>query len=134
MMTLTEKTASQQITDFLTFLSSVTEDYKHSQDEVKRFEELTQDYMHKLELQDNNYHERAKIASALRQCRIDRRVHKDRLTVLDPVVQWLSSEKGKLLVSQLQQTLGAVRKAERSTLGRRYIPRILSAEEYQGIF
>ena len=128
-----EKHASQQIADFLNFLSGIMEDYKFSQDKVKQFEELTQDYMHKLELQDNNYHERAKIASALRQCRIDRRFHKDRITVLDPIVQCLTSDKGKLILSQLQQTLGAVRKAERSTQDRRYIPRILSAEEYQGI-
>ena len=128
-----EKNTSQQIADFLTFLSGVTEDYKHSQEEVRLLEELTQDYMHKLELQDHTYHQRAKIASALRQCRIDRRFHKDRIAILDPVVQCLTSDKGKLILSQLQQTLGAVRKAERSTQDRRYIPRILSAEEYQGI-
>ena len=128
-----EKNTSQQIADFLTFLSGVTEDYKHSQEEVRLLEELTQDYMHKLELQDHTYHERAKIASALRQCRIDRRFHKDRIAILDPVVQCLTSDKGKLILSQLQQTLGAVRKAERSTQDRRYSPRILSAEEYQGI-
>ena len=128
-----EKNTSQQIADFLTFLSGVTEDYKHSQEEVRLLEELTQDYMHKLELQDHAYHQRAKIASALRQCRIDRRFHKDRIAILDPVVQCLTSDKGKLILSQLQQTLGAVRKAERSTQDRRYIPRILSAEEYQGI-
>lgn len=128
-----EKNTSQQIADFLTFLSGVTEDYKHSQEEVRLLEELTQDSMHKLELQDHTYHERAKIASALRQCRIDRRFHKDRITILDPIVQCLTSDKGKLILSQLQQTLGAVRKAERSTQDRRYIPRILSAEEYQGI-
>ena len=51
----------------------------------------------------------------------------------DPIVQCLTSDKGKLLLSQLQQTLGAVRKAECATQDRRYIPRILSAEEYQGI-
>ena len=128
-----EKDTSQQIADFLIFLSGVTEEYKHSQEEVRVIEELTQDYMHKLELQDHTYHERAKIASALRQCRIDRRFRKDRITILDPVVQCLTSDKGKLILSQLQQTLGAVCKAERSTQDRRYIPRILSAEEYQGI-
>ena len=128
-----EKNTSQQIADFLIFLSGVTEEYKHSQEEVRVIEELTQDYMHKLELQDHTYHERAKIASALRQCRIDRRFHKDRITILDPVVQCLTSDKGKLILSQLQQTLGAVRKAKRGTQDRRYIPRILSAEEYQGI-
>ena len=129
-----EKIISQQISDFLGFLSEIVDDYKFSQDEVKRLEDLTMDYMHKLELQHNNYHECAKIASALRQCRIDRRICKDRVTVLEPLVQCLTSDKGKLILSQLQQTLGAVRKAERSTQDRRYIPRILSAEEYEGTF
>lgn len=126
-----EKSVSQQIGDFLGFLSGIVDDYKFSQGEVKRLEDLTMDYMHKLELQSHHYHEKARIASALRQCRIDRRIYKDRITVLDPVVQCLTSDKGKLILSQLQQTLGAVRKAERSTQDRRYIPRVLSAEEYE---
>ena len=35
------------------------------------------------------------------------------------------------MVSQLQQMLGDVRKEERATKDRRYVPRVLSQEEYE---
>ena len=126
-----DEKVSQQISNFLDFLTDATADYTYSREEVGRLEQLTQDYLHMLELQHGNYHQRAKVASALRQCRIERRYHKDCISILEPLVQCLASERGKLIVSQLQQTLGAVRKAERATQDRHYIPRILSAEEYQ---
>ena len=126
-----DNTTSQKISDFLKFLSQATNDYSFSKQEVGRLEQLTQDYLHKLELQDSNYHDRARIAAALRRCRVERRIHKDRLSVLEPVVQCMTTDRGKMMVSQLQQMLGDVRKEERATKDRRYVPRVLSQEEYE---
>lgn len=126
-----DKTTSQKINDFARFLSQATNDYSFSRQELGRLEQLTQDYLHKLELQDSNYHDRARIAAALRRCRIERRVHKDRIAVLEPVVQCLTTDRGKMMVSQLQQMLGDVRKEERATKDRHYAPRVLSQEEYE---
>ena len=126
-----DSTTSQKISDFLKFLSQATSDYSFSKQEVGRLEQLTQDYLHKLELQDSNYHDRARIAAALRRCRVERRIHKDRLSVLEPVVQCMTTDRGKMMVSQLQQMLGDVRKEERATKDRRYVPRVLSQEEYE---
>ena len=53
------------------------------------------------------------------------------IAVLEPVVQCLSTDRGKRMVSQLQQMLGDVRKEERATKDRRYVPRVLSQEEYE---
>lgn len=92
---------------------------------------LTQDYLHKLELQSCSYHARTRVATAIRDCRAERRRHKDNTIILEPLVGFLQTEKGKLLITQLQQTLGAVRKAERVTQDRQYHPRVLSAEEYK---
>jgi hypothetical protein len=128
-----DHSTSQEISDFLKFLSQATSDYSFSKEEVGRLDLLSQDYLHKLELQEGNYHDRAKVANALRQCRIDRRFHKDRVSILEPLVQCLEADRGKLIVSQLQQVLGAVRKEERATKDRHYVPRILSREEYEGI-
>lgn len=127
-----DKTISQVISEFLSFLSQAQSDYAFSQEEIVRLDMLTQDYLHKLELQDTNYRDRAKMATDLRQCRIDRRYHKDHVANLAPLVQCLTSDKGKVVLSQLQQTLGAVRKAERATQDRHYTPRVLSQEEYNG--
>ena len=126
-----DSTTSKKISDFAKFLSQATNDYSFSRQELGRLEQLTQDYLHKLELQDSNYHDRARIAAALRRCRVERRVHKDRIAVLEPVIQCLASDRGKMMVSQLQQMLGDVRKEERATKDRRYVPRVLSQEEYE---
>ena len=126
-----DKTTSQTISDFTKFLSQASSDYSFSKEEVFRLEQMTQDYLHKLELQNGNYHERARVAAAIRRCRVERRVHKDRIAILEPVVQCLSTDRGKMMISQLQQMLGDVRKEERATKDRRYVPRVLSQEEYE---
>jgi hypothetical protein len=36
-----------------------------------------------------------------------------------------------MMISQLQQMLGDVRKEERAAKDRRYVPRVLSQEEYE---
>lgn len=126
-----EQTLSPQISNFLTLLEQAQKEFVWSQQEVVRLEQLTQDYLHMLELQTSNYHERAKVAAAIRHCRINRRLHKDNATILAPLVNFIESEKGKVIISQLQQTLGAVRKAERYVQDRRYNPRVMSPEDYE---
>lgn len=91
-----DKTISQVISEFLSFLSQAQSDYAFSQEEIVRLDMLTQDYLHKLELQDTNYRDRAKMATDLRQCRIDRRYHKDHVANLAPLVQCLTSDKARL--------------------------------------
>ena len=126
-----EQKFSQQISDFLQLLDQAQKSYVWSQSEITRLDQLTPDYLHLLELQDRDYHNLAQVASSIKQCRINRRQHKDNIAFLEPLVTLLSSEKGKLIVSQLQQTLGAVRKAERVAQDRHYTPRVLSLEEYE---
>ncbi len=127
-----EQKISQQISEFLQLMEQAQRSYTYSAEEVQRMELLTQDYLHKLELQSCSYHARTRVATAIRDCRAERRRHKDNTIILEPLVDFLQTEKGKLLISQLQQTLGAVRKAERATRDRQYHPRVLCAEEYEG--
>ena len=122
---------SNQISDFLQLLTNAPKSYAYSNEEVERMQQLTSDYLHLLELNSCGYHTRAKVATANRDCRTARRQHKDNASILEPLVGFLQTEKGKLLISQLQQTLGAVRKAERATEDRHYHPRVLSTEEYE---
>lgn len=92
-----DKTTSQTISDFTKFLSQASSDYSFSKEEVFRLEQMTQDYLHKLELQEGNYHEQARVAAAIRRCRVERRIHKDRIAVLEPVIQCLASDRGKMI-------------------------------------
>jgi len=122
----------EEIGSFLKLLEQVQKDNAWFKEEEVRLEQLTQDYLHMLELQDTKYHDRAKIASKLRQCRIDRRSMKDAIAVTDPLVDFLATERGKMLVSQLQQVLGNSRKVVKNAAIRQYAPRVLSMDEFSG--
>lgn len=60
-----DKELSEIISEFLELMGQIQEQYSSSIKEVQRLERLTQDYLHLLELQENNYHERARIATQL---------------------------------------------------------------------
>lgn len=121
---------SVELSDLLTRFTELQKRYAWCREEVLRQERLTQDYLHKLELKSTTYHQRAKLAAALRRCRLTRRVCKDEANVLEPLVLFLEAEKGKMMVSQLQQVLGSVRKAERNIRDRHYTPKVMTPEEY----
>lgn len=42
---------SEQLSDFLTLLTQAQKDYSQCQEEIIRLDQLTQDYLHMLELQ-----------------------------------------------------------------------------------
>lgn len=93
---------SEEIGDFLRLLDQAQKDYAWYKDELHRLEQLQQDYLHMLELQDATYHKRAKIASELRQCRIDCREAKDTIAILDPMVDFLQSDSENSYHSKLK--------------------------------
>ena len=106
-------------------LEEVQKDYSWNFDEVGRLDRLTQDYLHKLELDGLDYKERAKVATQLMKCRQARRECKDTIEVLEPLMQFLYSDKGKSLYNQFRETLGKTRKVEERMETRTYIPRVL---------
>lgn len=128
-----EKNLSEQISEFLKLLEQVEKDYTWALQAEVQAENLTQDYLHQLELLPFSYHERAKIAKKLSECRIQRRTMKDTIMLNGPVVEFLDSEKGRALIGQLQQVLGKVRKGERIMKERTYTPKVLSPEAFNAI-
>lgn len=125
-----ERKLSEQISNFLKLLEQVEKDYAWAIQEEAQAENLTQNYLHQLELLPFSYHERAKIAKKLSECRIQRRAMKDTIMLNGPVVEFLETEKGKALIAQLQQVLGKVRKGERIIKERAYTPKVLSQEAF----
>lgn len=87
---------SYAIGELIELLENAKKDYYWNADEVNRLNGLQQDFLHKLELDGLNYAERAKIATKLMKCRQDRRESKDMVRVLDPLVKYLESDKGKI--------------------------------------
>ena len=103
---------SEQITNFLNFITTAQSHYKFCDEEMKKQEALTQDYLHSLELDGLNCSERSKLATKLAINRKDRRYYKDRVEELEPIVQWASDPINIKAVNQLKQILGQVRKQE----------------------
>lgn len=120
---------STVISDFVKMMEDASKDYAWSYEEVGRMDRLTQDYLHKLELENLDYKERAKVATQLAQCRKARREHKDTVEVLSPLVEFLESDRGKSLYNLVREALGKTRKVEERMETRVYIPRVLGCEE-----
>ena len=116
---------SETISDFCRMLEEAQKDYIWNCDEMRRMDDLTQDYLHKLELDGLDYKERAKVATQLMKCRQARRECKDTIEILEPLMQFLYSDKGKSLYNQFRETLGKTRKVEERMETRTYIPRVL---------
>ena len=88
------------------------------EDENKR----TQDYLHKLELDNLNYKERAKLSTKLMENRRLRRKYKDEYEENLPISAFVDAN--KQFVKKLEQLLGEIRKVEKYHENRQYYPRI----------
>lgn len=116
---------SMCISDFCTIVTEAIRDYEWNSDEVARLDRLTQDYLHKLEIDKLNYGERAKVATQLARCRRLRRESKDTVEILEPFVGFIESEKGKQMMNLIRETLGKTRKTEERMNTRTYRYKVL---------
>lgn len=119
---------SPYISEFCSMLENSQKDYTWNYEEVHRMDKLTQDYLHKLELEKMDYKERAKIATQLSRCRQKRRECKDTVEILEPLVQFLDTDKGKTLFNLMREVLGKTRKVEERMETRIYVPRVLNSD------
>lgn len=116
---------SEQLTDFLNFLSSAQSEYNFCFEQVNEQDKLTQDYLHSLELDELSCGERSKLATKLKTNRKDRRYYKDGVEELEPIVEWMKEPANVKAVNMLKQALGKVRKAEGYHENRTYVPRVI---------
>lgn len=120
---------SVEIDSFIRLMDQAVRDYNWCFEEVGKMDRLTQDHLHKLELDGLKYNERAKLATKIKTCRRTRRECKDTTEILEPLVTFLASEKGKNMMSLMRETLGKTRKVEERMKTRRYYPRITEDDE-----
>lgn len=116
---------SEYISEFLKFVSEAQTQYKLYSEEVKKQEQLTQDYLHSLELDDLKYNERSKIATKLAINRKDRRYYKRCVENLEPIVKLFEDPKNKQVLNLMTKVLGDTRKAEAYHKHGKYTPRVL---------
>ena len=115
---------SEYINDFLSFIRTVEQEHNIAIQQEKDADYQTQDLLHNLELNDeNNYHDYAKISKALKQIRKERRMAKNKVLRLYPILDWI--EANPQTIKNLQKLLGEVRKTEKKTSseGLYYVPK-----------
>lgn len=117
------------LSDFLNLITEAQRDYQWNYDEVNRLDRLTQDYLHELELDGLDYRGRAKVATQIKNCRQLRRASKDTVEVLEPLMEFINSDKGKNLLNLLRETLGKTRRVEQYMETRNYRRKVLQDDE-----
>ena len=130
---------SKNIEAFLNFYDKINTQYNTAFDMVNKCDKLTQDLLHKLELEELSCGEKNKIATQLKYCRKDRRYWKDIVEETEPFVSMFMpstedkkriSESSKTFINMLRSNvLGQVRKQEDYHTNRTYKPRVIKAEE-----
>ena len=113
------------LSDTLKMFEDAKRDYAWNREETYRLDNLTQDWLHELELGNLTYAQRAKIATKLATTRKHRRASKDTYELLTPLIDYLESERGKQMLDRLRETLGQTRKIEERMKTRTYRYRIL---------
>ena len=115
---------------FLDFLREVEGTYNLYTEYQKEQEDLTQDLLHKLEIETLTENEKRKLATQLRTNRKDRRFFKDKVEELTPVFNFVSDN--KKVIYNLQKVLSEVRKQEKYHENRNYYPKVLKYKEFIG--
>lgn len=119
---------SESISSICDLLEDARRDYVWNSEKIVEMDRLTQDYLHSLELDGLKYEDRAKVATQLAKCRQERREHKDTVQILEPLIHYLDTDKGRQLMSLLREVLGKTRRIEERMTDRVYYPRVIGRE------
>lgn len=130
---------SKNIENFLNFYDAVKRDYDIAFEMVNQCDKLTQDLLHRLELENLSTGEKNKIATQLKYCRKDRRYWKDIVEETESFVSMFNQteasqadskkkaevEANRRFINMLRETLGKTRRQEGYHANRSYKPRII---------
>lgn len=116
-----QKKSSDIIKEFLDYLQDCQVKNTFAYDSVNEQDKLSQDLLHKLELEDLSPKERNKVARELQLNRKDRRYYKDLVEETEPIKRYVADNKKAL--DTLKMVLGEVRKVEKFHETRTYIPK-----------
>lgn len=129
--------ASKNIENFLNFYDAIKAEYTIAYDMVNNCDKLTQDLLHKLELETLSTGEKNKVATQLKYCRKDRRYWKDIVEETEPFVMLFTVvdtnkkaevDANKRFINLLRTALGQTRRQETYHAGRSYKPRIIKPD------
>lgn len=112
---------SEKLSEFLNFICQVKPEYDYYLDVQADAEAKILDLLHEIELVPHNAFDMVKIYKQLRESRKQRRLAKDSIQELTPLVTWVEDNKKE--IEALKRTLGDVRKVEKMEDGRIYLYR-----------
>lgn len=112
---------SEKLSEFLNFICQVKPEYDYYLDVQADAEAKILDLLHEIELIPHNAFDMVKIYKQLRESRKQRRLAKDSIRELTPLVTWVEDNKKE--IEALKRTLGDVRKVEKMEDGRIYLYR-----------
>lgn len=116
------------ISNFVKTINDARSIYNTNEELMKEQDLLTQDLLHKLELENLNAPEMMKVASKLKECRKVRRYHKDILEEVSPIVSFIEDPSNRAAMKKIERLLGDVRKQKNKHKNRFYRPRVLHNE------
>lgn len=102
---------SEKLSEFLNFICQVKPEYDYYLDVQADAEAKILDLLHEIELVPHNAFDMVKIYKQLRESRKQRRLAKDSIRELTPLVTWVEDNKKE--IEALKRTLGDVRKVEK---------------------
>ena len=112
------------ISNFTKLLSRTSKIYEVAENAVHTEDLRTNDILHAIEIEGKTCADRSKMATMLRESRLDRRYYKDLLETYKPLYDFIQDKDNKRVLNKLNNVLGEVRKAEKYHENRTYKPRI----------
>lgn len=109
---------SETIQAFLRLAQLAKEVYPKEEENLAHADAETQDILHELELVPHSAVQMMKLTKRLITTRQDRRLSKDNLTLLLPIVEWVN--KNKTAINELKDVFAQVSIKEQSLADREY--------------
>lgn len=117
----------KEIEKIISFLNEVQSLFDEMQVKKSWCESKTQDLLHELELVHHTFNENGKLAKELADVRQDRRIAKNTIELLNPLVDWC--DKYKNTINALKGVLGEMRKTKDKQTNRLYYKRADNSHE-----
>lgn len=117
------------ISNFLKLTSNIESEYRIASELLEEQNQLTQDYLHKLELGKLNAIELTKVAKSIQDNRKERRKHKNDMEYAQIIVEFVQNPRTRDVLHQLEATLGKLRKMKKQRQYRVYRYRVIDEED-----
>lgn len=117
------------ISNFLKLTSNIESECRIASELLEEQNQLTQDYLHKLELGKLNAVELTKVAKNIQDNRKERRKHKNDMEYAQIIVEFVKNQQTRDVLHQLEAVLGKLRKMKKQRQYRVYRFRVIDEED-----